>query len=745
MGLILEFLELKQMKGKIKFYQQTEQLNCGPTCLRILLKYYGKNVSLQRVMSLSENTREGSTLYSLSSTAEDFGLKSFGAQLSPKTLAEEDTPLPCILHWQQFHYVVLYKVKKNRYYLADPAVGKVVLSEDEFLSGWIGEDANLETESGIALFAEPTPRFYKETEGEEEIRGFGFLYRYLWQYKKFLLQLVLGVIVGSIIQLIFPFLTQSVVDVGIQTQDLSFIYLILLAQLFLFLGQMGVELIRAWILLHLSTRINISLISDFIIKLTKLPIAYFDSKLTGDLLTRVNDHQRIENLLANNSLNVLFSLFNIIIFGGILAWYSHLIFLIYLAGSSLYLLWVFLFMRKRKALDYRKFEHEADAQDKVIELLNGMQEIKMHNAEREKRWNWEYTQTKLFKVEVKNLSLEQTQTLGTNMINELTRILIMVIAASLVINGSITLGGMLAITYLVGQINGPTQQLMGFLYTVQDAKIALERLAEIHNQKDEKDAETEYVNDIEDEDDIVVENLTFCYPGAPNNLFEGLNLTIPAQKMTAIVGTSGSGKTTLMKVLLKFYDPQKGIIKVGPNALIDIEPKVWRDRCGVVMQEGFIFNDSIQNNIAIGHEKVDRRRLMQSLKVANIEAFVEALPLGLKTKIGQQGVGISTGQKQRILIARAFYKQPEILFFDEATSALDALNEKTIMENLEVFFKKRTVVMIAHRLSTVKNADQIVLIHNGKIIEQGTHKELISLKGSYYNLVKNQLELDGNA
>ncbi|WP_066755554.1 peptidase domain-containing ABC transporter [Crocinitomix algicola] len=724
------------------FYNQPDQMDCGPTCLRMIAKHYGRGISLEKLRKLSETTREGSSLKNIADTAENIGFRTIGVKVSFEKL-EKDAPLPCIVHWNQYHFIVVYKIKKGIVYVADPAHGLLKYSKEDFVKNWIGNGADSKTEEGIALLMEPTPRLKGiEADDKEARKGFSFLYQYLFRYKKFMFQLFLGLLAGSLLQLIFPFLTQSVVDVGIQNQDINFIYLILIAQLFLFLGRTAIEIIRGWILLHLSTRINISLISDFFIKLMNLPIAYFDVKMTGDIMQRINDHNRIENLLTSQSLNVLFSLFNLVVFGGVLAWYDLKIFGIFLVGSLLYFIWVILFLKRRKDLDYKRFSQMSDEQSKVMELINGMQEIKLHNAEKQKRWNWEFLQARLFKISMKSLALEQTQTIGSNFINEIKNLLISIFSAKLVIDGQITLGMMMSISYIIGQLNSPIQQLIGFVYSVQDAKIALERLSEIHHREDEEPLDQEKSSHIPESSDLNIDNISFRYIGASEEVIKNLSLTIPENKITAIVGASGSGKTTLMKILLKFYEPSEGVINFGTVNLNNISQKVWREKCGVVMQEGYIFNDSIANNIAIGEDFIDQEKLTEAVEVANIKDFVESLPLGVNTKIGMDGVGMSTGQKQRLLIARAVYKNPDIICFDEATSALDAKNERIIMENLNRFFKDRTAIVIAHRLSTVKNADQIVVLDEGKIIEKGTHAELVAKKGSYYTLVKNQLELE---
>ncbi len=727
------------MRRKFPFYKQTESKDCGPTCIKIIARHYGKVINTQKLRLLGETTRIGSSLLGLSEAAEKIGLRSLSIQLSFKNLVE--APMPFIAHWNKVHFVVVYKIKNGKVYVSDPALGLLIYTKEEFINSWIGNNADETTPEGIALMLEPTPYFYQEEYDDHQEFGFGFIFKYLFKYKPFIVQLIVGLLAGSLLQLILPFLTQSIVDVGIKNQDINFIYLILFAQLFLFIGKAALEIIRSWILLHLSTRINISLISDFFIKLMKLPIAYFDARMTGDLLQRINDHKRIERILTTSSLSILFSMFNLIIFSIIMAYYSLQIFAIFTIGSLLYLGWVLFFFKKRKELDYKRFAQVSQEQSKVIEMINGMQEIKLHNAERHMRWNWEFVQARLFKIATKNLNLEQTQSVGSDFINELKNMLITVLAAKLVIDGDITLGMMLAITYIVGQLNAPIMQLISFMRDVQDAKISLDRLGEIHNKPEEEIEGEEKIKQIPENSSIELKNISFRYTGGLEPVLKDLSLTIPANKITAIVGASGSGKTTLMKLLLRFYKADKGEILINNSFLDMISQKEWRNHCGVVMQEGYIFNDTIANNIAVGESFVDKKKLAHAIDVANISDYIDHLPLGYNTKIGNEGSGLSTGQKQRLLISRAVYKNPKFLFFDEATSALDANNEKVIIEKLNTFFANKTAVVIAHRLSTVKNADQIVVLDKGKIVEVGNHKELIRQKGNYYALIKNQLEL----
>jgi ATP-binding cassette subfamily B protein len=726
---------------KFTNYKQADYKDCGPTCLKIIAKHYGKTIHIQELRDSSETTREGSNLLFLSDAAEKIGFRTLGVKLSLERL--EEAPLPCILHWNKNHYVVLYKIKKGTYYVSDPAFGLIEYNEKDFLKFWIGNNADESTQEGIALLIEATPKFFQTDFDKEDNKGIGFglLSQYVLRYKSFLIQLSIGLLASSLLQLIFPFLTQSIVDIGIQNQNINFIYLILFAQLFLFAGRTGLELIRSWILLHLSTRINISLISDFFIKLMNLPISFFDVRMTGDIMQRINDHRRIERILTTSSLNVLFSVINMFVMGGVLAYFNLKIFLVFFAGSVLYFGWITLFLKRREVLDYKRFAEISQEQSKVMELINGMQEIKLHNAEKQKRWGWEYVQARLFRVSIKGLVLEQTQTIGSSVINELKNIFIIFLSAKLVIDGSITLGMMLAISSIVGSLNGPITQLIEFVRELQDAKISLARLSEIHEKEDETQQEVHQTTDVPFDADLEIKDLSFRYLGSDIPVLDNLNLVIPANKVTAIVGVSGSGKTTLMKLLLKFYEPEKGEISIGNSQLKNVSQKAWRANIGAVMQEGFIFSDTIANNIAIGVDNINKERLMYAADVANIKEYISGLPLGYNTKIGSEGTGMSTGQKQRLLIARAVYKNPEILFFDEATSALDANNEKEIMRKLSLFFKEKTVVVIAHRLSTVMNADQIVVLDKGKIIEIGSHSALVEQKGNYFELVRNQLQL----
>lgn len=724
-----------------KVFIQLDSMLCGATCLQMVCNWYGRKYSAQYLDSLCQATTQGVSVLALATTAEILGFNVMAYKTGTFNLNQ--VQLPCILHWNQKHFVVLYAISKKGkcYKVADPGKGLITYTREEFEKHWISSVSNDEP-NGIVMQLIPTDRFYHhEYEKKEEKRSFRFLFNYLKQYRKYFTQIILGLVLGCVLQLLMPFLTQAIVDLGIKHKDIGFIWLVLIGELMIVIGRTATDFIRRWLLLHISMRINISLVSDFFIKLLKLPMSFFDTKLMGDLLQRIGDHSRVQNFLTGQVLNVVFTFLSFIIFGIVLFVYNPYIFGIFAVGSVCYGMWITSFLRKRNVLDYELFEQQAKNQNKTYQLITSMQEIKLQDCEQRRRWEWEDTQADLFNVQMKSLKLQQTQEAGSIFINEVKNIIITVLAATAVINGQMTLGAMLAVQYIIGQLNSPVEQLMSFIYTLQDVKISLERINEIHEGKNEETKESQ-ITEFKSNKSINVGSVDFKYdPHALKKTIEGVSFNIPEGKVTAIVGASGSGKTTLIKLVLGYYPVMSGSISIAGRNISEYNLKWWRRHCGVVMQDGVIFSESIARNIAVDDSEIDVERLEKAARIANIHDYVMGLPLKYNTQIGRDGVGLSQGQKQRILIARAVYKNPDFIFLDEATNALDAKNERAIVENLDEFYKGRTVVVVAHRLSTVKNADQIIVLDGGKVVESGNHTSLIEKRGAYYNLVKNQLEL----
>ena len=731
---------------KFPFVKQHDAMQCGVACLEMVCRNYGRQFPISMLSQICHVTSEGVSMLGISEAANEIGFHSVCVRTTVDNLSL--APLPCILHWNQNHFVVLYKVRKGkRFYIADPGKGLIKYSLDDFKNHWVSTRSGGE-DKGIAMLLEPTPLFYtlkadEIEEGENDNpRSFRFLFGYVRKYKRYFGQVVLGLTVGSLLQLVLPFLTQSIVDVGIRNQDIGFIWLILLGQLMLTFSSTAIDFIRRWLLLHISMRINISLVSDFFIKLLKLPMSFFDTKLMGDLMQRMGDHSRVNSFLTGQTLTIAFSLFSFVVFSVVLFLYNWQIFAIFLLGSILYAAWMMLFLRRRKVLDYELFEQQAINNNKTYEFLTSMQEIKLQDCEQRRRWEWEDTQADLFGVQMKSLKLQQTQEAGSILINEMKNIVITVVAAAAVIHGQMTLGMMLAVQYIIGQLNSPVEQLMGFFYSLQDVRISLERINEIHRAEDENGKRGLHTALDDSSKGIDIDGIMFKYdPHALTKTLDDVTIHIPKGKVTAIVGASGSGKTTLVKLMLGYYPVLEGQISIGGTDISTLNKKWWRRQCGVVMQDGVIFSESIARNIAVDDGEIDEQRLLKASQIACIHEYVMSLPLKYNTKIGRDGVGLSQGQKQRILIARAVYKNPDYIFLDEATNSLDANNERAIVENLDRFYKGKTVVVVAHRLSTVKNADQIVVIDHGRVVEIGDHEELIERRGAYYNLVRNQLEL----
>lgn len=713
-------------------------MDCGATCLRIVLRHFGKNTPITQIRNLSQTTMYGVNLLGISQAAEKLGFRTYGARLSLDQLVQAD--FPCILHWNQVHFVVLYKVKNNKYYISDPTLGLISYNEEEFINSWY---SSKELASGIALLLSPRPEFFQEEDDNTNVSySWKHVLSYFFKYKKLFLQLFLGMLVGTILSLLAPLLTQSVVDIGINTKNLSFVNMVLIGQLMLFIGSTSISFIRSWIMLHISSRVNISILTDLLIKIMKLPMSFFDKKSYGDIMQRIVDQQRIESFLTGDTLNTLYSLINMIIFGFVLIKYNVKIFWIFVICTSLYTLWILAFMKYRRKLDAKRFAISTDNQNYMVEMFQNIKDIKLGNIQKQKRWGWESLQARLLKFKIESLTIHQTQSIGSIAINQIKGIIITYISVEAVINGDLTLGEMMAIQYIIGMISNPVELFLTFIQSYQDAKISLERIGEIYDTAEEENTKIDYLSKLPSTKTIEFKNVSFRYYGAGNEpIFSNLNLTFPEGKTTAIVGESGSGKTTILKLLLRYYDLESGQILIGGKKLDHIDLTLWRESCGSVLQESNLFADTISNNIMMDEELYNDKRMSNAIHIANLDDFISEQLFGLNTKIGATGKGISAGQKQRLMIARAVYKDPAYIFFDEATSSLDANNEKTIIERLNTFFKNKTVIVVAHRLSTVKNADNIIVLEKGEIVEQGTHKQLVLQKGKYYNLVKNQLEL----
>lgn len=729
----------------MKFYPQHDQMDCGPACLSMVAEFYGKVYGLEYIREETFISREGVSLLGISEASHKIGLESISAKLTVEKLIENKETLPCILHWNQNHFVVLHKISKSLFnkshvfHIADPAHGKIKLSKEKFENSWLSSD-----DKGVALFLNPTEEFYNKKTPKKKSLNFNYLLKYLNPYKRQLSIMFLLLLLGSALTLIFPFLTEALIDKGVNAKDLNFIFIILLAQLGLFLGSVFIDVFRNWVMLYIGTHLSITIISDFFKKMLRLPIKFFDTKMMGDFQQRINDNDRIEDFLTSQSLTTFFSIITFSVFFGVLWYYDFKILLVYLILTILSISWSLYWLKKRRILDYFRFQHRSENQESIYEMLNGVTEMKLNQFEDFKIAEWENIQKKLFKLNTRILKLDQIQLSGFEFLNQLKNIVVTFLAATYVVQDKMSLGALLSVSYIIGQMNSPVNQLVGFFRSLQDAKLSMERLNEVqtHPEEEQQGLASLKIEKGKIDAGIKLSKLSFQYEG-PKSPFvlKDIDILIPQGKVTAIVGASGSGKTTLMKLLLRFYKPTDGTIFYDETNLENISPKSIRENTGVVMQDGFIFSDTIERNIATSDEVINKEKLMTAIRIANINEFIESLPLGTKTKIGAAGNGISGGQKQRILIARAVYKNPHYIYFDEATSALDAENEKIIHDNLQEFFKNKTVMIIAHRLSTVKNADNIIVLKNGKVVEQGNHLQLTSLKGEYFNLVKNQLEL----
>jgi len=724
--------------------RQLDKMDCGPACLKMIAKFYGKFYSLQYLRDKCGVTKEGASLLDLSYAAESIGLRTLSIKCSIDDLISK-VPLPAIVHWNNSHFIVVYKIKKKKnisdsvVYVSDPAKGLLKYNFSDFVSKWYKRNEK----EGVLLALEPQADFYQREAGEkiERQKTFENFLSYFKPYKKSFANLFVVMLVVTVLQGFLPFISKAVIDVGIQTHDVDFINLVLIANIAIVVSVLLSNMVRDWILLHVTSRVNIALISDYLIKLMQLPITFFENKMAGDILQRANDHERIRSFIMNNSLNMIFSTLTFVVFGIILLIYNKIIFFIFLTGSIIYVLWVFAFLRVRKKLDWEYFELVSKNQSYWVETIASIQDIKINNYEKQKRWKWENIQARLYKVNLKVLNITNTQNSGAQFIDTLKNLFITFYCAKAVIAGEITFGVMISTQFIIGMLNGPVVQFIQFIISFQFAQISFLRLNEIHQIPDEHENVGNNHVALPDNKNLYVKNVVFQYSINSTPVLKGINLIIPEGKVTAIVGDSGSGKSTLLKLLLRLYMPSYGDILIGNMNINNISLKQWREKCGAVMQDGKIFNDTILNNIVLDDEKIDYERLKKAVHTANIYEEIERLPLGYQTVMGEQGRGVSGGQKQRILIARALYKDPDYLFFDEATNALDTINEHKIVAALDNVFTGKTVIVVAHRLSTIRKADQIIVMQDGNVVEVGDHDTLMLRKARYFMLVQAQSDL----
>jgi ATP-binding cassette subfamily B protein len=703
--------------------------------------YHGKEYSLNELREKSRITKRGVSFLGLYDAAESIGLEPTGVKVTFEQLIKE-VPKPCIVHWEKRHFIVVSSIKRNVVKVADPALGLVRYPVRQFKNGWLSTTYN-EEPIGFVLIFNPTQKLLEDQPVPLDSKvSLKFILDYFNPYRRELYRVFLFLLIGSGALLLLPFLSKAIVDKGLGNDNLSFISLLLIAQLLLVLGKTGLEYIRSWLILHMTSRINYQLLSDYLTKLLKLPISFYETKRTGDILQRIGDHSRIETFFTHSGLSFLFSLVNIVVLCIALCCYSLIILMVFIVCGCLYLVWIRLFLSKRAELDHNRFQEHSENQNLLIQLISGVSEIQINNCQRSKKRIWGAIQNRTLNTKLASLALTQSTHSGSVLINEIRNLLITFLAANYVINGQVTLGEMFAIQFIAGQLIGPVEQVVTFTYGLQDAKLSLERLSEVHAFPADSDRKPTAISIIPCDKTFKVKEVSFHYEGPRSpKVLDNITMEIPAKKVTAIVGASGSGKTTLIKLLMGIYQPSLGVISLGDIPIHLLDPELYRSSFGAVMQNGYLFSDSIASNICLSDEPIDSTRLFDAGRIANVEEFLKNNPLGYNTEIGLEGMGLSQGQKQRILIARAVYKSPEILFFDEATNSLDADNEKIIQTNLQPFYMGRTVVIVAHRLSTVMNADRIFVLDKGRLVETGTHGSLVNSRGVYYNLVKNQIEL----
>jgi ATP-binding cassette subfamily B protein len=717
---------------------QLDTMDCGLACLDMIARHHGREYPRQFIREVCPHDRLGSSLSAIAHGAERLGFRTLSVKISFDDLKQK-APLPCIAFWPYGHYVVVHRIRGDRVYIADPAAGLTVYSREEFEDCWLMADDD-RRDWGVILLLEPDNQ-YQAPAPDASFTATADLWRPLSRdLKRHLIPVGAGILISLATQLALPFISAAVIDIGVADRNFSIVLIFIIAQLALLFSRLGVKLLQEWMLAYIGIRVDMKLVAQFLTKLTRLPMSFFDGKLIGDLIQRINDHKSLQQFLTQSLWQVLSAMLSLMVFGTALAFFKPILFGQFAAGAALYIIFLALFMKNQRLLNHKAFHLSAQRHGLIVEFLSGMQEIKLNNAEQQRRWQWEVAQHAIGKVQIKAQLLNYLQSTGCQAIIEINNLILTLLVVREVINGQSSLGAMVAVQYIIGQLSWPLNQIAMLLYQSHDAALSYTRAREVHQIQNEERPASQAIPD--ECADIEFRNVSFSYGGGSRNLlFRDLNLTIPRGKTTAIVGRSGSGKTTLLKLLLKFYEVSGGEINLGRVNINRLSHQRWRELCGVVMQDGYIFSDTILSNIAVADEDPNTDRVAEVAREAQIASFIESLPLGYETRIGRDGVGISRGQAQRILIARALYKDPKYLFFDEATSALDAETESVIVDQLREIMSGKTAVVIAHRMSTVRHADQIILLDQGEIVEVGTHEELVACRGGYFNLVRNQLEL----
>lgn len=732
---------------KYRVIMQHDSMQCGAACLLSVCHFYGRSgMSLEQMTEMCGVGRDGVSIYDLNKAARRLGFETLCAKLTLSDLL--DITLPCILFWNASHFVVLFEARGGRYVIGDPALGVVERSEAEVSQAWLAADDDDGVLRGVVLGLSPTDDF--SCGGDCGVQSLSLrkslpsLWTYVRPHRWCIAQLAAGLAFGCVVQLILPFLSQAVVDVGVGLRDVGSLWTLVIAQMALMLGRAAAGFVRSWILLRIGTRVNIAMVSDFLAKLMRLPMTFFDKKLTGDILQRMGDYSRVRDFFTSQALDALFALSSVAVFAFVLGCYSLRLFAVFLVGSLAHAAWLSFFMRRRRVLDYELFRRQALCSNKTLECVSSLHEVKLQGCGARRRAEWEASQEALVSTQAQSLALSQRQEAGSVVIAEGKNIVMTLCSATAVMSGDMTMGMMLATQFIAGQLVSPIERLTRFAYAAQDVRVSLERILSVSRMPDEDDGRNASPVDVDWRLGVEFRHVSFAYSPSEcgHPAVDDVSLYFPSGKVTAIVGASGSGKSTLIKLLLGFFEPQEGDVSVGGVELSSLPMEWWRGQCGIVMQDGVIFSDSVARNIAMADDEPDMRRVREAARLACADGFISDLHAAFETKIGAEGQQLSKGQAQRILLARAVYRNPSLLILDEATNSLDTVSERRIVDNLASFCAGRTTIVIAHRLSTVRNADNIIVMSGGRVVERGTHNELAKLHGYYYELIKNQLDID---